>query len=76
MQLDERQTLILAILVLFLGRYLNQRIGFFKEYNIPEPVTGGVFASIIFASIYFFGNISIEFSLGNRDMLLIVFLQQ
>jgi ESS family glutamate:Na+ symporter len=71
--LDERQTLILAIIVLFLGRFLNKRISFLKEYNIPEPVTGGVLASLIFASIYFFANITISFTLETRDILLIVF---
>jgi len=73
MILNERETLILAILVLFLGRFLNSRIGFFKEYNIPEPVTGGVLASLIFAAIYFFAQIEINFTLENRDTLLIVF---
>jgi len=73
MELDGRQTLILAIIVLFAGKFINQRINFFKEYNIPEPVTGGVFASLIFASIYFLGDITIDFTLGGRDALLIIF---
>ena len=73
MLLDERQTLILAIIVLFLGSFLNKRIAFLKEYNIPEPVTGGVLASLIFASIYFFADITISFTLETRDILLIVF---
>ena len=73
MILDERETLILAIIVLYLGSFLNKRIAFFKEYNIPEPVTGGILASLVFASIYVLADITISFTLETRDMLLIVF---
>ena len=73
MELDNRQTLILAVLVLFLGRYLNKRINFLQKYNIPEPVTGGIIASVIFSAIYFAFEQSVEFSLKQRDVLLIVF---
>ncbi len=73
MILDIRETLILAILVLFLGKFLNKKISFFRKYNIPEPVTGGVLASLIFGAIYFIFNIEVQFSLEQRDALLIVF---
>lgn len=73
MILDIRETLILAILVLFVGKFLNRKIGFFRDYNIPEPVTGGVLASLVIGAIYFLFNITIEFSLEQRDALLIVF---
>ncbi|MGI9258605.1 MAG: sodium/glutamate symporter [Gammaproteobacteria bacterium] len=72
-ELDVRQTLILAILVLFLGRYLNHRIGFLREYNIPEPVSGGILASLLSAAIYFGAGTELVFNLGSRDSLLIVF---
>jgi len=42
MELDPRQTLIIAILALYLGRYLNDRVKPLRDYNIPEPVTGGL----------------------------------
>ena len=73
MELDSRQTIIIAILVLFLGRYLNNKISFFQRYNIPEPVVGGVIASLVFSSIYFLFDTSLNFSLGQRDALLVVF---
>ena len=44
---DSRQTLIIAILTLFLGKFLNSKVGFFRIYNLPEPVTGGIFVSLI-----------------------------
>ena len=43
--LDNHHTLILAILVLFLGRWVNRRIHWLRDYGIPEPVTGGLIAS-------------------------------
>lgn len=73
MEFDSRETVVLAILVLFLGRYINQKIGFFRHYNIPEPVTGGVIASLISGAIYFMFDVAIEFSLEQRDALLVVF---
>ena len=47
-ELNQRQTLILAILVLFVGRWLNRHVAPLREWNIPEPVTGGVLASVAF----------------------------
>lgn len=73
LELDPRQTAILAILVLFLGRFINCKIDFLEKYNIPRPVTGGVLASLLLSLIYFVFDFSVEFSLHQRDMLLIIF---
>jgi ESS family glutamate:Na+ symporter len=73
MELDPRKTLIIAILVLFLGRYLNSRIRVLRDYNIPEPVTGGLLASLFTGLVYWLFALEISFDLVNRDMLLIVF---
>jgi len=72
-ELDSRQTLIVAILVLFLGKKLNKEVKFLREYNIPEPVTGGVIASLVFGFIYFFAETEIIFTLTDRDTLLLIF---
>jgi len=72
-ELDGRQTLIIAIMVLFLGKTLNKRIKFIREYNIPEPVTGGVLASLFFGILYFTVDTEVVFSLEQRDSLLIIF---
>ena len=73
MELDSRQTIIVGVLVLFLGKYLNKRIPFLHHFNIPEPVTGGIIASVVFAALYYIFELSIEFSDPSRDILLIVF---
>ncbi len=73
MEFSVRQTIIAAILVLFLGKYLTKRMSFLREYNIPEPVSGGLIASIAFGILYGVFQLEFEFALEVRDTLLIVF---
>lgn len=40
-------TLILATIVLLIGRILVKKIKFLEEFNIPEPVAGGLLAAAI-----------------------------
>jgi ESS family glutamate:Na+ symporter len=70
---DERQTLIAAILVLFLGKYVDKKVSFLREYNIPQPVTGGVLVSLAVGAIFFLFDTTISFDLNMRDVLLITF---
>ncbi len=71
--LDNHHTLILAILVLFLGRWVNRRIRWLREYGIPEPVTGGLIASTALTLLIVTAGIDVKFDLAARDALLIVF---
>lgn len=73
MTISSWETLIIAILVLFLGRFLNTHIPFFREFNIPEPVTGGFLASLVITAIYVISGLSIEFELTMRDNLMLIF---
>ena len=70
---DDHHTLILAIFVLFLGRGVNRRIHWLREYGIPEPVTGGLIASFVLTLLVLATGVQIKFELAARDMLLIVF---
>lgn len=63
----------IGILVYFVGRDLNGRIGFLRSYNIPEPVTGGVLASLVSLVIYLMFDLEIKYELETRDTLLIFF---
>ncbi len=72
-ELSPRQTVIVAILVLFLGKYLTSKLAFLREYNIPEPVSGGLIASILFGILYGAFDLEFQFALGLRDTLLIMF---
>jgi len=73
MELTAFQAFNLGIIVLFVGRHLNLRIGFLREFNIPEPVTGGILASLGFTVLYFATGIETSFDLQARDVLLIYF---
>lgn len=54
--LNAYYTLILATLVLLLGRLLTRKIKFLATFNIPEPVAGGLLAGFIVVLLkYFFG---------------------
>ena len=73
MDLSVRQTLIVAILIFFLGKFINRNVAFFRNYNIPEPVTGGILASLLFWLIHAALGYEIVFHLVTRDILLITF---
>ena len=73
MTLDDHHTLILAILVLYLGRWVNGRIHWLREYGIPEPVTGGLIASAALTILVLATGADVKFDLSARDTLLIVF---
>lgn len=49
-------TLISAVIVLLLGRFLVNRIDFLKRYNIPEPVAGGLVAAVVSLLVHTFGD--------------------
>ncbi len=72
MAFDGKETLILAILTLLLAKFLNSRLGFLRQYNIPEPVTGGVLASALFVALYAVTDKAVFVDLSNHGMLLII----
>ena len=63
----------LGIIVLFVGKRINNAIGFLREFSIPEPVTGGLLFSILFGLVYAFSGVAVEFDLQARDILLVYF---
>ncbi|NOJ39116.1 sodium/glutamate symporter [Bradyrhizobium australiense] len=62
-----------GVVVLFVGKLLNSRLPVLREYNIPEPVTGGLLFSVAFGVFYFFSGIKVDFDLTARDILLVYF---
>ncbi|MDO5650607.1 MAG: sodium/glutamate symporter [Moraxella sp.] len=54
-------TLILATLVLLLGRWLVSKIKFLADFNIPEPVAGGLVAAVIIYCLNLFLGYSFNF---------------
>lgn len=66
-------TVTLAIIVLFIGKGLNLKYAFLRDFNIPEPVVGGLLFSILFAIVHFSAGVSVEFELTARDTMLVYF---
>lgn len=62
-----------GIVVLFVGKRLNDRVGLLREFSIPEPVTGGLLFSLLFALLHGLTNIAVQFDLQARDVLLVYF---
>ncbi len=67
------EVLVLSILVLYLGMFLNDKIRFLGDNYIPPAVTGGLICSGIVTLIYFVAHAQINFDMQVRDVLLLVF---
>ncbi|MDX2478772.1 MAG: sodium/glutamate symporter [Desulfuromusa sp.] len=63
----------LGIVVLFVGKRVNNMVRFLNEFSIPEPVTGGLIFSVLIALLYVVTGIEVEFELSARDFLLVYF---
>jgi ESS family glutamate:Na+ symporter len=73
LQIDTFLAVTLGIVVLFVGKRLNNAISVLREFSIPEPVTGGLLFSVIFAIVYAVTGVAVEFELAARDVLLVYF---
>lgn len=67
--LDTTQTLIVAILAYFLGRFLTSKIEVLDRFRIPEAVTGGLIVAIGVTALREWGSLSISFTAGELAML-------
>ena len=66
-------TMTVAILVLFAGVHLNRKVSLLRQYNIPEPVTGGLLAAVLIYLVYLISGTEMTFNLEARDQFLIYF---
>ncbi len=73
MTLTNLESFTLGIVVLFAGKSINGKIPFLQEFNIPEPVTGGLVFSILITVVFFVTGLEISFSLAPRDVLILYF---
>ena len=73
MQFESFSTFNIAIVVLATGRWLNRKVGFLREFNIPEPVTSGLLVCLLLALIHAINGTEIGFNLQTRDFLLLYF---
>ncbi len=73
LRIDQFLTVTLGIVVLFVGKRLNEAVAFLREFSIPEPVTGGLLFSVLFGIVYAVSGVAVEFELAARDILLVYF---
>ena len=72
-QLNLIQTLLVALVVLFIGRALTEKVGVLKRFSIPAPVVGGVLIAIILALADGLLHVRFAFNLAIKDTLLLMF---
>ncbi len=66
-------SLMIAILVLLLGRIINTFLPFLQKNNIPEVVTGGLLGSLIFFGFYQFYGYSLILNKAMQDTFMLMF---
>ncbi|MGO2513466.1 sodium/glutamate symporter [Marinomonas polaris] len=71
--LDLVQTMGLAVVVLFLGRYLKGKVPIFQKYFIPAPVIGGLFYAILMLIGKQTGLYTVTLDKGLTNFLLVLF---
>ncbi|MEO1678846.1 MAG: sodium/glutamate symporter [Pseudomonadota bacterium] len=62
-----------GLLVYLLGVELTRRVAFLREFNIPEPVSGGVLVSLVTLALFAWFNLEVTFDLIVRDYFLVMF---
>ncbi len=63
----------IGIVVFFLGAFLTRSVAFLRDFNIPEPVSGGIAVALGSWAIYAFAGRELVFDLAVRDYLLVAF---
>lgn len=72
-EVNSYYTLIAATLVLLLGKLLVKKISFLRNFNIPEPVAGGLIAAIILFVLYQIYGVSFKFEKPLQDAFMLIF---
>ena len=71
--LDMYQTLALAVLALFIGVLLKEKIKFLTTFCIPAPVVGGMIFAIISCVLYGAGILEMNFDETLRSVCMVMF---
>lgn len=73
MQIPAFPAVTCGIIVFFVGAFLTRRVPFLRDYNIPEPVAGGLMAALVTWVYFLVSGTQITFDLIVRDQLLVIF---
>ncbi|MCQ9326415.1 sodium/glutamate symporter [Neisseria dentiae] len=66
-------TLIAATVVLLVGRLMVAKIKFLQDFNIPEPVAGGLVAAAILYALHAIYGVSFKFEKPLQDAFMLIF---
>jgi len=72
-QIDAFVAVTMGFIVYFLGAFLTRKVAFLRNYNIPEPVSGGLAVALGTWLYFVVTGSQIVFDLAVRDYLLVVF---
>ena len=72
-ELDLIHTILVSMVVLFVGRALVANIGVLQRFSIPAPVVGGGLVAILLAFADGLAGIKFSFNLALKDSLLLMF---
>lgn len=72
-ELDAFLTIVIAVLVLFIGYFVVNKISILKKYNIPEPVAGGLVAAIVTFILFKSSNITVNFDTNIQQIFMLMF---
>lgn len=71
-QVGAIESLVIAILVLFIGRAINYAIPLLRRYNIPEPILGGLVIAIFITILHSYGT-TVAFNLPLQATFMLLF---
>ena len=66
-------TVVFAIMVLLVGRWLIGRIDFLARYSIPDPVVGGLIVAVMLTAVRVGTGAELSFDMGLQSPLLLIF---
>ena len=73
LELDLIHTILVSMVVLFVGRALVANIGVLSRFSIPAPVVGGGLVAILLAFADGLGGLKLSFNMAMKDSLLLMF---
>lgn len=73
MKLDFYATLASMVAVLLIGRFVLKRVKFLRDYNIPEPVVGGLLIALLITIAFKGFGFHIEFDRSLQGPLMLAF---
>jgi len=67
------ETLLVALIILFVGYFFNSKVAFLRNNNIPEPVVGGIVFSLLAAVAHSVFNFHVIFDMSFKTPFMTVF---